>query len=56
MPYRKISHDLKLAAVNLFEHNFLTVEQIVACVGFRVYLLAYYEVLAKDRRCCAAQY
>ncbi|KAG1741264.1 hypothetical protein EDB19DRAFT_1615180, partial [Suillus lakei] len=34
MPYRKISRDLKLAAVNLFEHNLLTIRQIVDCVGF----------------------
>ncbi|KAG1754122.1 hypothetical protein EDD22DRAFT_784605 [Suillus occidentalis] len=34
MPYRKISCDLKLAAVNLFEHNLLTIGQIVDCVGF----------------------
>ncbi|KAG2030634.1 hypothetical protein BDR03DRAFT_877876 [Suillus americanus] len=34
MPYCKISHDLKLATVNLFEHNLLTIGQIVDCVGF----------------------
>jgi transposase len=34
MPYCKISRDLKLAAVNLFEHNLLTIRQIVDCVGF----------------------
>ncbi|KAG1774923.1 hypothetical protein EV702DRAFT_973892, partial [Suillus placidus] len=31
---RKISHDLKLAAVNLFERNLLTIRRIVNCVSF----------------------
>ena len=34
MPYRKISYDVKLAAVNLYERNLLTIRQIVGCVGF----------------------
>jgi transposase len=34
MPYRKISRDVKLAAVNLYERNLLTIGQIVGCVGF----------------------
>ena len=35
MPFRKISRDVKLAAVNLHEQNILSLEQIlVDCVGF----------------------
>ncbi|OAX36272.1 hypothetical protein K503DRAFT_867697 [Rhizopogon vinicolor AM-OR11-026] len=34
MPFRKISRDVKLAAVNLCEHEHLSLEQIPDCVGF----------------------
>src|SRR5882757_11168469 len=34
MPFRKISRDVKLAAVNLYEHEHLSLEQIPDCVGF----------------------
>ncbi|OJA13303.1 hypothetical protein AZE42_12323, partial [Rhizopogon vesiculosus] len=34
MPFRKISRDVKLAAVNLYEHEHLSLEQILDCVGF----------------------
>lgn len=33
MPFRKISRDVKLAAINLYEHNMLSLEQILECVG-----------------------
>ncbi|KAG1763410.1 hypothetical protein EDD22DRAFT_777124 [Suillus occidentalis] len=32
--YRKISCDVKLAAINLHEHQHLALEDILACVGF----------------------
>ncbi|KAG2744412.1 hypothetical protein P692DRAFT_20850351 [Suillus brevipes Sb2] len=32
MPYRQISRNLKLAAVNLFKQNLLTIRQIVDCL------------------------
>ncbi|KAJ8583201.1 hypothetical protein M405DRAFT_702418, partial [Rhizopogon salebrosus TDB-379] len=32
--YRKISRDVKLAAINLHEHQHLPLEDILACVGF----------------------
>ncbi|KAG1840111.1 hypothetical protein C8R48DRAFT_573902, partial [Suillus tomentosus] len=31
---RKISRDVKYAAINLYEHNMLSLEQIPDCVGF----------------------
>jgi transposase len=34
MPYRKISPDVKLAAVNLYERDLLPLEDILDCVGF----------------------
>src|SRR5882757_8770060 len=34
MLFRKISRDVKLAAVNLYEHEHLSLEQILDCVGF----------------------
>lgn len=34
MPFRKISRDVKLAAVNLHQQNILSLEQILDCVGF----------------------
>lgn len=34
MPYRKISRDVKIAAVNLFERNLLPLDAILGCVGF----------------------
>jgi len=34
MPFRKISRDVKLAAINLHEQNVLSLEQILDCVGF----------------------
>lgn len=34
MPYRKISRDLKLAAMNLYEHELVSLEDILDCVGF----------------------
>jgi transposase len=34
MPFRKISRDVKLAAVNLHEQNILSLGQILDCVGF----------------------
>ncbi|KAG1853355.1 hypothetical protein F4604DRAFT_1686355 [Suillus subluteus] len=34
MPFRKISRDVKLAAIRLHEQNILSLEQILACVGF----------------------
>ncbi|KAG2352027.1 hypothetical protein BDR07DRAFT_1440068 [Suillus spraguei] len=34
MPFRKISRDVKLAAVKLHEQNILSLEQILDCVGF----------------------
>jgi transposase len=33
MPFRKISHDVKLAAVKLHEQNILSLEQILDCVS-----------------------
>ena len=32
--YRKINHDVKLAAINLHEHPHPPLEAILACVGF----------------------
>jgi len=32
--YRKISGDVKLAAIHLHEHQLLSLENILACVGF----------------------
>jgi len=37
MPFHKISHDIKLAAVNLYDHENLSLEQILECVGFSNY-------------------
>ncbi|KAG2128567.1 hypothetical protein DEU56DRAFT_872655 [Suillus clintonianus] len=34
MPFRKISRDVKLAAINLYENYMLSLEQILDCVGF----------------------
>jgi len=34
MPYRKISRDLKLAAIRLYERDLLPLEDILDCVGF----------------------
>ena len=34
MPYRKISQDLKLAAMNLYEHELVSLDDILDCVGF----------------------
>ncbi|KIJ96794.1 hypothetical protein K443DRAFT_75646, partial [Laccaria amethystina LaAM-08-1] len=34
MVYRKISADVKLAAMRLYEQNILTLDQILDCVGF----------------------
>ena len=34
MPFRKISRDVRLAAVNLYECEHLSLEQILDCVGF----------------------
>jgi transposase len=34
MPYRKISRDVKLAAVKLYEGGFLALDDILDCVGF----------------------
>ena len=34
MLFRKISRDVKLAAINLHEQNVLSLEQILDCVGF----------------------
>ncbi|KAF8833709.1 hypothetical protein BDN67DRAFT_1053636, partial [Paxillus ammoniavirescens] len=32
--YRKISRDVKITAINLYERNLLNLEQILDCVGF----------------------
>ena len=32
--YRKISHDVKIAAMSLYERGLLPLEDILACVGF----------------------
>jgi hypothetical protein len=32
--YRMISRDVKLAAIHLHEHQLLSLENILACVGF----------------------
>ncbi|KAG1731409.1 hypothetical protein EDB19DRAFT_1640885 [Suillus lakei] len=34
MPFHKISRNVKLAAINLYEHNMLSLKQILHCVGF----------------------
>ncbi|KAG2029769.1 hypothetical protein BDR03DRAFT_1041901 [Suillus americanus] len=34
MPFRKISRDVKCAAINLYEHNMMSLEQILDCLGF----------------------
>ena len=34
MPYRKISWDLKLAAINLYERDLVSLDNILDCVGF----------------------
>jgi len=34
MPYRKISRDLKLAAIRLYERDLLPLEDILDCIGF----------------------
>lgn len=34
MGNRSISRDLKIAALNLYEHGHLSLKQILACVGF----------------------
>jgi transposase len=34
MPYRKISRDVKLAAIKLYEGEFLDLQDILDCVGF----------------------
>ena len=34
MPYHKISQDLKLAAMNLYEHELVLLDDILDCVGF----------------------
>ena len=34
MPYRKISRDLKLAAMNLYERELVSLDDILDCVGF----------------------
>jgi transposase len=34
MPYHKNSRDLKLAAMNLYEHNLIPLDDILDCVGF----------------------
>jgi transposase len=34
MPYRRISRDLKLAAMNLYERELIPLEDILDCVGF----------------------
>ena len=34
MPYRKISRDLKLAAMNLYERGLISLDDILDCVGF----------------------
>ncbi|KAK6972291.1 hypothetical protein R3P38DRAFT_3240036 [Favolaschia claudopus] len=34
MPNRSISRDVKIAAVNLYEQDILTLKQILDCVGF----------------------
>ena len=44
MPYCKISHDVKLAAIKLFEHDILPLEDILECVGF--HKRTFYHVLA----------
>jgi transposase len=32
--FRKISHDVKIAALNLYKNNMLPLSDILACVGF----------------------
>lgn len=44
MPYRKISRDVKLAAVRLYERELLPLEDILDCVGFGE--RTFYRVLA----------
>lgn len=34
MPYRKISQDLKLAAINLYQRGLISLDDILDCVGF----------------------
>ncbi|KAF8799510.1 hypothetical protein BYT27DRAFT_7050612, partial [Phlegmacium glaucopus] len=34
MPYRKISRDLKLAAMNLYDRGLISLDDILDCVGF----------------------
>ena len=34
MPYHKISCDIKLAAIKLYEGEFLALHDILDCVGF----------------------
>ena len=34
MPYRKISCDLKFCSIRLYEHELLSLEDILDCVGF----------------------
>jgi transposase len=34
MPYRRISQDLKLAAMNLYERELIPLEDLLDCVGF----------------------
>jgi hypothetical protein len=34
MPYRKISRDLKLAAMNLYDRELVSLDDILDCVGF----------------------
>ena len=44
MPYRKISRNVKLAAIRLYERNILTLEDILECVGF--HKRTFYHILA----------
>lgn len=47
MPYRKISRDLKFCAMRLYEHEILTLEEILDCVGFSEH--TFYRILSLYR-------
>jgi transposase len=44
MPYRKISRDIKLAAIRLYERELLSLDDILDCVGFHE--RTFYRILA----------
>jgi len=48
--YRKISHDVKIAAMSLYECGLLPLEDILACVGFseNTHLLVHSQAVERD--------